>query len=123
MDAVLIALVASVALFVISVLSVGLPPAKRHYEEHYRKIDDRKLVEANVTARMMRKRLQIFTWVIPIPLALVLTIVRDQSLTTGLLCIMILSIFSGQSARHVFWQIERITASELEYRKFKKADG
>ena len=125
MSVVVVVLVASVALFLISAsLCVGLPPAKRYYEERYRKMDDRRLVEMNVTARTMRKRLQAFAWIIPIPLALSLALaeifVRDQSLTTGLVCAMILLISSSLSARHMFEQFERIAASELEYRKFKQ---
>jgi hypothetical protein len=126
--AVFIAVVAGVALIGISGLSFALPAVRRFFRRHYRGMDDRRLIEAGVAARMMRKRMQVSVWVAPIVLGLSLVLadkfVQDQRLTEGLLCVMILLIFSSISGRLVFARMEVFTVSELESRKDKsKAQG
>ena len=121
MTAVLIAVVAGVALIGISGLSFALPAVGRFFRRHYQGMDDRRLIEAGVAARMMRKRMQVSVWVVPIVLGLSLVLaerfVQDQRLTEGLLCVMILLIFSSVSGRLVFSRMEVLAVSELESRK------
>ena len=83
-------------------------------------MDDRKLVEENVKARMLKKRTLLIALLIPIPFVFLLIMIRDRSLTHTLIYGIIVLPLGLLLARRVFWEIERITTTELEYRSFKK---
>ena len=93
-----------------------LPSAKKRYQ----KMNDRKLIEANVTARMANKHIIIAAILIPLSFGLVIYFmgnIKASYYLTLFIFIALVALISGGIAMQ---EITRITRSEIEYRKFKK---
>lgn len=94
----------------------NLPSTKRRYQ----KMDDRALLRANVSAKMMRRCFLIITIVAPFVLVQPIILLRSSEIATVFICLMVLTIIGGIATFWMHWDIVRLSQSEIEYRKFRK---
>jgi hypothetical protein len=83
-------------------------------------MDDRKLIEQNVTARMMRKTLLALAILGPIPLLGMIWFIKERELAIYFVCAAVMMVSGGISGWVLFTQMLKVTRSEIEYRKFQK---
>ena len=112
-----------IACVIIGVASVVLMPwlmKRSSVRRKYEQMTDKDLVRAKVNAERMWKYCLAISFLGPIPLAFVATMLKDSGALKYLLCLMILAVLGGIANFGIWWQIVTITKSELEIRKVKK---
>lgn len=115
MDPIAVTVIVGMAFMLLTPLCMRHPSQRKRYQ----KMDDRKLINESVHARMMKNRALILAFLGPLPLAFLLGFVSDSGVRTYLACLVILVALLALSASEFFWEILRITRSEIEFRKFQ----
>ncbi len=90
------------------------------HQKRFTAMDDRKLVETNVNARLMRRTLLITALLCPLLMLVAAPLVREPHIQRLLCCVAILTILMGLSASWLSFEIFRITEVEIQFRKFEK---
>ena len=90
------------------------------YQQRFRDMDDRKLVDTNVTAKIFRRTLLVAAFLAP-ALLLVFPIFRNApEVQRFITCMAIVITLTCIAASQLFFQIFRTTQVEIEFRKFQK---
>jgi len=105
-----------ILLFIALSIAVSFIVNSQHTRTFYRNIDDRKLVEANVRARYLKKRILISQYTIFVLLLVLIAITRLRMLFYPALIIFLCLLL----LRGFFAGLDILTTTEIEYRKFKK---
>jgi hypothetical protein len=113
---VIIAIAGSGFVALVTLLS-RLPSSVRRCQ----RMDDRKLVDMNVTAKMVLKRMRVLPFLLVVVFGISVVAISDPALEKGLLCVMLVTMFAVIGSRQVLWEMLRITTTEIEYRKFQQA--
>lgn len=93
-----------------------LPSLRKMYEQ----MDDHKLAETSAQAKALNRSFKIIAHVGPLPIVLLLAILKTGELVTTLLVVTLMVVFSGFTGADMCREIEHLTLSEIEFRKFKK---
>jgi hypothetical protein len=102
--------------FVLIPAFMKLPSQRKKFAQ----MDDRKLVEANVRARMMQRSLHLTAYLGLLPFLYVYLIIYRQEVTTNLPGLVLMVFLVGDAGARFFRKIELLAMTELEFRKFKK---
>ncbi len=107
-------------IYVIGLIATTLIVNTNRFKKSFEKIDDRKLIEQNVHAKYLRKRILIIQYAVVIPLlALSLAMPKLRALfLPGLILFL-----SAMILRRFFSGLELSSSTEIEFRKFKKDDA
>lgn len=98
-----------------------LPSLRKMYE----RMDDHKLAETNAQAKALNRSFKIIAHVGPLPIVLLLVILKTGELVTTLLVVTLMVVFSGFTGADMCREIEHLTLSEMEFRGLtsKKVSG
>jgi hypothetical protein len=105
-----------VALTIFVPMLMRLPSERKRYQ----RMDDQKLIDTRVFARMMRGVMIAIILLGPIPFAFLIGVMKNPSLTTLLLCTMIGATLCGVMGFWMFFEMVRLATTELETRKFQE---
>ncbi len=107
-----------VTVIVSTIICVILPALMRlpNNRKRIRKVDTRKLIELNKRSGHMRWVMLAMAFVGPQPFFLLLALLRDPRITTPLLCMMVIVMFSGFLGFSMFTEIHIQGEAELEFR-------
>jgi hypothetical protein len=116
MDSITITAIVSVALTITVPMLRRLPSERKRFQ----KMDDRKLIDTRVTARMMQKAMIAIGVIGPIPFILMISTIKKSSIVEVMMCGMIAVASCGTIGFWSYFEQVRLATAELEYRKFQK---
>lgn len=104
-------------IYIIGLIATTFIVKTSRFKKFYENIEDRKLVEQNVQAKYLRKRILIIQHAVVVPLLVLgLAMPKLRFLFFPALIIFLSAII----LRKFFSGLELVTTVEIEYRKFKK---
>jgi hypothetical protein len=116
MDPIAVTTIVGVALTLLVPMLMRLPSERRRYQ----RMDDRKLIDTRVQARMMRGVMIAIAFLGPVPFSFVVGMMKDPSAKTFFICLMILVTLCGVMGFWLFFEMTRLATTEIELRKFQK---
>lgn len=104
-------------MFVAGLIAMTFAVNSQRMKTYYKNIEDRKLVEQNVHAKYLKKRILIIQYAVVVPLfVLIAAIPRLRMLFYPAIIIFLCALI----IRKLFAGVDLVTTTEIEYRKFKK---
>ncbi len=108
--------IVGVALTLLVPSLLRLPSERRRFQ----RMDDRKLIDTKVTARMMRGVMITIAFLGPVPFAFIVGSMKDPFVAEVMICAMIAVTLCGIMGFWLFFEMARLATTELELRKFHK---
>lgn len=113
MNPIAVTVIVGAAFTILVPMSMRLPSQRKRYQG----MADQKLIAIRVYARMMRSVMLAVTFFVPIPFAFIVATLTDSVAVTVLSWLMILVTFCGIMGFWLFFEIVRLSTTEIEFRQ------